>query len=87
MTDMEYALQGYKLTTAEILYWMPDHEHLLQSFTWQTWDRAPRFPRMHEFLDYWRKNIEAAIHSVTLSQQGVTLPRSFRNAAIELTVH
>ena len=26
---------GYRITTAEILYWMPDHRHVLQSFVWQ----------------------------------------------------
>jgi uncharacterized protein Usg len=25
-------LNDYRITTAEILYWMPDHKHVLQSF-------------------------------------------------------
>ena len=37
-------LNGYRITTAEILYWMPDHRHVLQSFVWQNLDLAPRFP-------------------------------------------
>jgi uncharacterized protein Usg len=28
-------LNDYRITTAEILYWMPDHTHVLQSFVWQ----------------------------------------------------
>jgi uncharacterized protein Usg len=28
-------LKGYSLTTAEILYRLPDHPALLQSFIWQ----------------------------------------------------
>ena len=39
-------LNNYRLTTAEILYWMPDHKHVLQSFVWQNLDLAPRFPAL-----------------------------------------
>ena len=87
MTDLEYALAGYRLTTAEILYWMPDHAHLLQSFTWQTYDLAPRFPRMHAFLEHWREHIEATIHSVRLCCDGLVKPAPMRFADIELTLH
>ena len=34
----------YRLTTAEIIYHMPDHPDLLQSFVWQKLDLAPDFP-------------------------------------------
>ena len=34
-------LSGYSLTTAEILYRMPDHPALLQSFIWQDYDLFP----------------------------------------------
>ena len=37
-------LNNYRITTAEILYWMPDHKHVLQSFVWQNLDLAPAFP-------------------------------------------
>ena len=37
-------LNNYRITTAEILYWMPDHQHVLQSFVWQNLDLAPRSP-------------------------------------------
>jgi hypothetical protein len=37
-------LEGYSLTTAEILYHLPDHPHLLQSFVWQHHDLFPDFP-------------------------------------------
>ena len=39
LCEMELKLKGYRLTTAEILYYMPDHPDLLQSFLWQTYDR------------------------------------------------
>ena len=36
-------LQGCRLTTAEILYRLPDHPCLPQSYIWQELDLAPGF--------------------------------------------
>ena len=44
MTDALPGLREYRLTTAEIIYRMPDHPDLLQSFIWQKLDLAPDFP-------------------------------------------
>lgn len=65
--DLELQLQGWRLTTAEVLYYMPDHPKLIQSFTWQTLDLAPSYPRISKFLDFWKREIEAAIHSVRIA--------------------
>ena len=65
--DFYQQLQGRRLTTAEITYYMPDHPNLLQEFLWQTLDEAPRFPRIRQFLDHWRREIDAVIHSVRVS--------------------
>ena len=43
-------LQGYGLTTAHILYCLPDHPSLLQSYIWQEYDVAPKFPVLNAFL-------------------------------------
>ncbi|MCP4315743.1 MAG: hypothetical protein GY789_06915, partial [Hyphomicrobiales bacterium] len=51
-------LIGYRLTTAEILYRLPDHPSLLQMYLWQEYDNAPRFPVLQDFLEFWEKNIE-----------------------------
>jgi len=65
--ELAQRLQGWRLATAEVLYYMPDHPSLLQSFMWQTLDLAPEYPRIHKFLDFWRREIEAVIHSVRLA--------------------
>ena len=36
--QLNLMLKGYRLTTAEILYRMPDHPDLLQTFLWQELD-------------------------------------------------
>ena len=80
-------LKGGRLTTAEVLYYMPDHPKLLQSFLWQTLDIAPDYPRVHQFLEYWRKEIKAVIHSVRLSTVGVVSPARVRFLDVAETVH
>ncbi len=60
-------LDGYRLTTAEILYHLPDHPGLLQTYIWQDLDLAPRFPVLHKFLDFWARQIDGKLHSVRLA--------------------
>lgn len=48
--DFVQRMQGYGLTTAEILYRRPDRKWLLQSYVWQSYDLFPKFPKLQEFL-------------------------------------
>jgi uncharacterized protein Usg len=76
--DFQAQLEGKRLTTAEVLFYMPDHPDLLQSFLWQTLDEAPEFPRIQQFLDFWRREIEAVIHSVQISSVQQIAPGRIR---------
>lgn len=67
-----------RLTTAQVLYYMPDHPGLLQEFWWQTLDELPSFPRVHRFLNFWRAEVLAPIHSVTLTVAGFERPVDLR---------
>ncbi len=71
-------LQGYGLTTAEILYRLPDHPSLLQSYLWQEYDLAPDFPVLIRFLDFWRDRLDGAVHSVRVAHCGLIKPAEFR---------
>ncbi|MEX6507154.1 usg protein [Jiella sp. M17.18] len=71
-------LEGYSLTSAEVLYRMPDHPTLLQTFFWQFEDLAPDYPRLTRFLDHWEREIEAIIHSVRVMHAGLIEPREVR---------
>lgn len=82
--DLELRLQGWRLTTTEVLYYMPDHPALLQSFIWQTLDLAPRYPRIHKFLDFWRREIDAVIHSVRLASGETLAPPKMNHADLYL---
>ncbi|HTV90327.1 MAG TPA: Usg family protein [Stellaceae bacterium] len=87
VTPYELQLRGYRLTTAEIIYRLPDHPALLQSFIWQKFDLAPEFPELQKFLDFWRKNIEGRLHSVNVKQSNRTAPNRFRHFKHQLTLH
>tara|TARA_Y100000588_G_scaffold14482_1_gene15547 strand:+ start:217 stop:477 length:261 start_codon:yes stop_codon:yes gene_type:complete len=64
-------LDNYRLTTAEILYHMPDHPDLLQSYIWQEYDMAPKFPVLKKFLDFWAREIDGKLHSVNIASKGI----------------
>ena len=80
-------LQGYGLLTAEISYYMPDHPDLIQLFIWQEYDVAPRFPVLHDFLDHWRREIEAALHSVRIAHQHLIRPAEWRAVDGIISIH
>jgi uncharacterized protein Usg len=71
-------LDNYRLTTAEILYWMPDHRHVLQSFVWQNLDLAPKFPALTKFLDFWEHNLDGKVHRVRVANAQLIKPAEFR---------
>lgn len=78
MGKLERQLRGYRLTTAEILYHMPDHQHLLQSFVWQELDLAPQFPILNKFLKFWTENLDGPIHSVQVASAQLIKPAELR---------
>ena len=80
MTDPDFARQidGYGLSTVQIHYFMPDHPSLLQMFVMQQYDIAPRFPELDRFLAYWRREIEAVLHSVRVAHHNLIGPAEWR---------
>lgn len=71
-------LAGFSLTTAEILYRLPDHPSLLQSFLWQDYDLSPRFPRLRGFLDYWQRNLDGPLYRIRVAHAGLISPAELR---------
>jgi uncharacterized protein Usg len=86
-SDLERQLKGYSLTTAEILYHMPDHPGLLQTFIWQDYDMAPRFPVLTKFLLWWRDRLDGGLHTVRVSHSKLISPAEFRNVEGILQLH
>ena len=79
--DIAAQLAGYSLTTAEILYRLPDHPSLLQSYVWQDYDLHPTFPRLKEFLDFWSVNLEGSLYRIRVAHARLLSPRELRCVA------
>lgn len=86
MADLGAQLGKYRLTTAKILYHLPDYDALLQEFIWQEYDIAPRYPVLSKFLDFWKREIEGKIHSVYVAHQKLITPGDYRFPEWEGTV-
>jgi len=56
-----------ELILVGVIYYLPDYQSLLNEFYCQFDDIVPDIPRVHEFLNYWKNNIEAPIKEVKIS--------------------
>ena len=87
MANLILQLRDYRLTTAEILYHLPDHPRLLQSFLWQQYDLAPDFPELHRFLNFWTREIEGKLHSVRVGSKKLITPEEISFCGPEYLIH
>ena len=85
--DFLSQIKGYSLTTAEILYRLPDHPALVQTYIWQDYDIHPLFPRLNSFLRFWSGNLEGPLCTIRVMHAGLISPREFRFQAGGLKLH
>jgi uncharacterized protein Usg len=85
--SLDLQMKGYRLTTAEIIYHLPDFPKLLQSYIWQELDLAPDYPRLSKFLDFWESNLDGKLHSVKVATKQIIKPSEFRMANAELVMY
>ena len=86
-SDLERQLNGYGLTTAHILYRIPDFESVLQTYVWQDYDLAPDFPSMRRFLDFWESNLDGPLHSVRYTHRRLIGPNEWSRVDGEFKLH
>lgn len=86
-SDFRVQLAGFSLTTAEILYRLPDHPALLQSYIWQDYDAAPRFPKLKAFLDFWAAKLEGKLFKVTVAHSKLIQPAELKLIGAEIRIH
>ena len=77
--DFACQLAGYGLTTASILYRMPDHRSILQEFIWQEYDHAPRFPELNKFLAFWCAHLDGPLYRVRVAHKALLGPAELQN--------
>lgn len=89
MTDRSFKdmLSGYSLTTAEILYRMPDHPALLQTYIWQDYDQHPKFPKLQGFLEFWSRELEGKLFKVLVAHTHLIRPAELRMTRAELKLN
>jgi uncharacterized protein Usg len=66
---------------------MPDYRDLLQTFVWQDYDLAPRFPKLIRFLDFWTRNLDGPLASVRVTHRGLIRTAEMRLIAQEWKLH
>jgi uncharacterized protein Usg len=85
--DLDRKWDAYGLTTAHILYGLPDHPSLLQTYVWQEYDLAPEFPELRRFLDFWQRELEGPLRSVTVAHKRLIRSGEYRAVTAELRLH
>ena len=53
----------------------------------QQYDVAPSFPELDRFLDYWRREIEAVLHSVRVAHKHLIGPAEWRAVDGVITIN
>src|ERR1700709_2503250 len=76
--DFRKQVLGYGLTTAQILYRMPDHPSLLQTYVWQNYDLFPKFPGLKDFLAFWEEKLEGPPLAFTVPHSKLIKPAELR---------
>ena len=89
MADRSFTemMSGYSLTTAEILYRLPDHPALLQSYIWQDYDQHPRFPKLKGFLEFWSRELKGKLFKVLVAHTKLIRPAELRLVRAEMKLH
>ena len=80
-------LEGYSLTTAEILYRLPDHPSLLQSYIWQDYDICPDFPVLKNFLEFWARTLDGPLFKITVGHRRLIRPAELKAIGAEFRLH
>ncbi len=80
-------LRDYRLTTAEILYRLPDHPEILQTYVWQELDLAPEYPVLRKFLDFWDRELDGKLHSVRVGSAKLIAPPRYSAPGAYLHMH
>ena len=78
MSSLPNDAESYGLTTAKLIYRVPDHLELLQDFVWQDYDFFPQFPSLRKFLAFWEEKIEGPLHSITVAHARLITPVELR---------
>ena len=86
-SETELMLAGYGLTTAEMIYRMPDYQNVLNSYVWQDYDLAPDYPKLFKFIEFWQQELDGPLHSVRFCHRKMIGDGEWRNVVGEFALH
>jgi uncharacterized protein Usg len=86
VANFEKQLSDFRLTTAKIIYHLPDFQDILQEFIWQDYDIAPQYPRLADFLQFWTREIDGKLHSVYVARKQIITNSDYRHAHWQRTL-
>jgi uncharacterized protein Usg len=87
MSNLELMLNDFRLTTANIFYHFPDHPSLLQTYIWQDYDKNPDFPVLKKFLNFWERELDGRLHSVTVESCEIIKPSDINKVSCEIMLN
>ena len=85
--DFSRQIEGYGLTTANILYRLPDYSGILQEYIWQDYDLAPLFPELKKFLSFWKRTLDGPLFKVTVAHKALIGEADLRLVSREFQLH
>jgi uncharacterized protein Usg len=50
----------------------------LQSYVWQRYELHPLFPELRNFLNFWSRELDVPVHSVTVAHANLIKPAEFK---------
>jgi uncharacterized protein Usg len=85
--DLRKQLEGYGLTTAQIIYRMPDYKRILQIYVWQEYDIFPNFPELRHFLRFWEEKLDGPLHKVIVAHSRLIKPTEIKTLDGEFKIN
>lgn len=87
MRKLPQTLSEFQVTTAEITYRLPNQPGRLETYIWQGLDVAPDYPVLSGFLEYWQRELNGPLHSVTIAACEAPGPSDLPMVTREITLH
>ncbi len=87
--DFRRKLEGYGLLMAEITYCLPDSPSIIspRTFMHQMYDIAPRFPVLHNFIEFWMNEMEGRLKLVRYDHQPLIGASEYRGINGVITIN
>jgi uncharacterized protein Usg len=81
--DFRRQLKGFGLTTAKFSTGCPTIRASCKCYIWQRYDLHPHFPELRKFLDFWSRELDGLLHSVTVALAALIKPAEFKTLSGE----